>query len=376
MITTKPNSKKNNNKLGILLITSILIFVLIYPETCMEGCSKGLELFVTALFPTLFPFLVLCNILIHFKGEEFYAPYLGPLICKPLKLPSSCSIVILISFLCGYPMGAKYTCSLYENKQITYDNAQRLLNIASNASPLFILGTVSLSILKNSFYGIILLLSNYLSCILMGLLLNNKNSSHKNNTVLLTNKNALPSFAKAFSMSIDDGISVTIKVGAYVIIFSVLNNLIMKSQVFNSLISSNNIIRVISSFLMSLFELTNGCMLISSINAPVYIKLGLISFAISFSGICIILQVYSIVISHGFSIKKYVIRKLFQGMLSFLITVAIYFTLFQNISSTTMAYCYKADYKAKYFIMIILTLLLLVFNVLFSIKKQNHPKKS
>ena len=77
--------------------------------------------------------------------------------------------------------------NLYENKYISRKEYTRLINIATNCGPLFILGAVSVSLLKNSKYGIILLISNYFSLLIIGLLtiknsdINNSNIHHFEN---------------------------------------------------------------------------------------------------------------------------------------------------------------------------------------------------
>lgn len=80
----------------------------------------------------------------------------------------------MVSFLCGYPLGAKYAADLYENDIISFSTFERLVNIASNPGPLFIIGAVGTSMLKNKYLGYILLISCYLSCIAMGIILPNK----------------------------------------------------------------------------------------------------------------------------------------------------------------------------------------------------------
>lgn len=319
---------KNKNKVFILILSILVLNIIIFPKPCVTGAVKGLKLFINAVFPCLFPFLVLCNLIIYFNGIDVYAKILGPLICKPLKLPFSCSIVIILSFLCGYPMGAKYTADLYEKKIIDFTTAEKLLNIASNASPLFIMGTISMNMLNINSLGYILLASNYLSCFIIGLLLKNKNKPVLNNYNNVRRDNN-SSLSKAFSHSVEDAINVCINVSGFVIFFSVLMEIIKSNT--QSIASTKG--HILFSFLLGLLEITNGCYSISSINIPMGIKLSLISFLISFSGICIILQVHSLIYKYNFSIKKYIARKFLQGIISGLISLIIYLFNYNSIFS-------------------------------------------
>ena len=60
---------------------------------------------------------------------------------------------------------------MYTEKIIGKNEFIRMTNIASNASPLFIIGTIGVSMLQNKTFGYILLFANYLSCILMSFII-------------------------------------------------------------------------------------------------------------------------------------------------------------------------------------------------------------
>ena len=92
------------------------------------------------------------------------------MICKPLGLSKNCSFPLAASFICGYPLGAKYSSDIYELGYIHKNEYERLLNIASNAGPIFILGSVAASMLYDVKLGYILLIANYLSIIIVGFL--------------------------------------------------------------------------------------------------------------------------------------------------------------------------------------------------------------
>lgn len=350
----------NTNSLFILLLSILILNILFFPKPCMDGCLKGLKLFVFSLFPSLFPFLVICNLIMYFNGAQIYGNLLGPLLCKPLGLPLNCSVVIILSFLCGYPMGAKYTCDLYSEGILDYKTSEKLLNIASNASPLFILGTVAINMMNNKNIGYILLFSNYASCFIMGLLMREKQhtlntverkSIHKNETT------SSPSFSKAFSLSIDDAITVVLKVAGFVIVFAIITEIIQSATFFKNICLNSTTSTAITSLLLGILEITNGCNNISILSIPLFLKVGLLSFLISFSGICIILQVYTFLFRYNFPIKKYISRKFFQGIISGLLSISIFFITSQKESVLTLS---TDPYGIKLSHMFLLSLLLFV----------------
>lgn len=311
--------KLNSSIVITFLCTLFIIQIISSPKLCMKATVSGAKLFFNAVFPSLFPFLVVCTLMIHFNGIKIYAKTFGKIICKPLKLPVECSIVIIISMLCGYPLGSKYTCDLYEARIIDLKTAERLLNIASNVSPLFVIGTVGTVMLDNTYLGYVLLLGCYLSCFVMSLILKNKTSPIKLTSEKMSTYRT-PNLGIAIKDSIESSIKTSLSVGGFVVIFSVVTTILINSTFFNNLIMLISIglhipYNAIKGMSVGIIEITNGCNFISLSDLSITLKATLISFLISFSGISIISQVYSFTYKYPFSIKKYIKRKFLQGLI-------------------------------------------------------------
>jgi sporulation integral membrane protein YlbJ len=164
--------KNNFTNIAVTALCSfVIILLIINPQVCMKDALQGAILFFYKVFPTTFPFLVIANIIIYYDGVYIYSKLFGRFLCKPLRLSDNCSIALIVSMLCGYPLGAKYSCDLYESKEIDYETFLRLINIASNCSPLFIIGTLGASMLNSAMCGYILLAASYTSCFVMSLIL-------------------------------------------------------------------------------------------------------------------------------------------------------------------------------------------------------------
>ncbi|MBW9151810.1 sporulation integral membrane protein YlbJ [Clostridium estertheticum] len=327
--------------LSVTLICSLIIVqIILAPNICIQYTISGAKLFFNAIFPSLFPFLVVINIIIGYDGIHIYSKLLGNLICRPLKLPKECNFALLVSVLCGYPLGARYTCDLYEKNIIDLNSCERLLNIASNASPLFILGSVGTSMMSSPKIGYILLSSNILSCIFMGLIIPSKNYAfrikYRSNNFSKAESSSL-NIGIIFKNSIEDAIKNTLSIGGFIVIFSVITGIIKDNVIFNIVISKFSLIigassNFIEGILLGMLEMTNGCYLISSSHSNLYVKLPVLSFLIAFSGLSIISQVYSYTYKYTVSIKKYITRKFFQGIISAILTITLYY-IFLNVSS-------------------------------------------
>lgn len=312
------NTAKLTNYIMTLICSAIVVFIIFDPEICLYFSINGAKLFFYNVFPYVFPFMVLCNIIIEYNGISIYSKFLG-ILCKPQKLPKEASIVIAISALCGYPLGAKYSSTLYEDNVINFASFERLINIASNAGPLFIVGAVGTSMLKDKFLGYILLISCYLSCIAMGILLpynscNKYNSYNAQKNKKIQNRN----FGIVIKSSLENSLQVSLQLMGFIIIFSVIIGIIKSLPAFNAIQNT-----IVKAMILGCIEMTNGASIISSSQMIIETKMILLSFLMSFGGFCVISQIYSLIGKHKISPLKFILRKFFQGLLSSLICFII-----------------------------------------------------
>ncbi|MDU4883897.1 sporulation integral membrane protein YlbJ [uncultured Clostridium sp.] len=310
-----------------ILITGF-IFIFVYNlENCIDAALIGVNLVVKTIIPTIFPFSVICNLLISYDGVGLYSKILGPILCKPLKLSKSSSFPIVASFLSGYPLGCKYCCDLYSLGYINRSEFERLLNIASNASPMFIIGSIGATMLGDIRLGFILLIGNYLSSIIVGILTINDSKASLTWKELPKN-NINVNFGSALKSALDNGINTTLQVGAFVVLFSIIISII-KNNTYISIVFYNieEFLNLPKYSIYGLFlgsvEFTNGCKLITTLPLTLPFKLAIISFICSFSGLSVIAQISSFVYKYDISIAKYSFIKFIQGVISFSITFII-----------------------------------------------------
>ena len=331
----------NINVLITIICSLVILQIILAPNICIKYTISGAKLFFNAVFPSLFPFLVVINIIISYDGIHIYSKLLGNIICRPLKLPKECNFALLISVLCGYPLGARYSCDLYEKNLIDLNTCERLLNIASNSSPLFIVGSVGASMMLSAKIGYILLLSNLLSCMVMGFIIPSKNSLYKiRNNNSPKKSDATINIGMIFKNSIEDALKNSLNIGGFIVIFSVITGIIKDNALFHIVLNKFSLIiglsgNFIEGLLLGLLEVTNGCYLIASSNSNLYFKLPILSFLIAFSGLSIISQVYSYTYKLDVSIKKYILRKFIQGIISSILTLILYYVLLQTSSVFT-----------------------------------------
>ncbi len=312
-----------NYFVSFLISFSIILFVLNLKD-CINASLVGLNLVIKTILPTIFPFSFICNLLICYDGISLYSKILGPLICKPLKLSKGSSFPIAASVICGYPLGCKYCCDLYSLGYIDKKEFERLLNIASNASPMFLIGSIGATMFGNTKLGFILLIANYLSPLIIGIFTIPRGKFSKESKEISSEIKKI-SIGSALKTSIENSVNTTLQVGAFVIIFSIIISII-KNNAYISIVFKNleEFLNIPSSSLygtlLGSIEFTNGCKLISSSTLPLILKLSIISFICSFSGLSVIAQISSFIGDLNISLFKYSFLKFIQGIVSFIIT--------------------------------------------------------
>lgn len=338
---------KNRNIFIVIICSLLIIQILLYPKECINYTLLGAKLFFNSVFPSLFPFLVISNIIIAYEGVKIYANVFGNILCAPLRLPKECSIALIISFLCGYPLGAKYSLELYENNIICYKTYERLLNIASNPGPLFVVGAVGTTMFHNTYLGYLLLLSSYISCFLISFFIPNASKVFQNNKPIFSEVKT-KNIGVIIKESVDNSISTTLYVGGFIIIFYVLTSIIKNNAIFSIVLNKASIflglpLSIIQGTLLGTLEMTNGCFLLSTNNGNILTTACITSFLITFSGVSVIAQVYSLTYKLTFNLKKYISYKFLQGILSsitcFILVKIAYrdetISIFSNLSNTS-----------------------------------------
>ncbi len=363
--------KQLNIKKSIVICICISILIILFIlniKQCISAAIDGCELWYKSILPTTFPFIVICNLLIYYDGINLYSKFLGPLICKPLGLSKNCSFPIVASILCGYPLGAKYCVDLYSMEYIEKNEYERLLNIASNVGPLFLIGSVAGTLLGNLALGYILLIGNYSSLIFIGFITKKKRTPIKVSS-LSCPKYEITNFGSAIKNAVQNGINTTLAIGGFIIIFSVLISLIKHNVYFYIMFKQlENFFNLPIGTLYFLFlgsiEMTNGCSLISTLSLSLPLKLSMISFLCSFSGLAVIAQVSSFVSDTKIHYSKYIFFKLIQGIFSFIITYILLQILPTSIYTSNLGINSSMSVYTHFYPILVLSLLTLLLYIL------------
>lgn len=354
--------------LGIALIIATLLMA---PSLCISAATEGLLLWFNKVLPSLLPFIILINLLVGLNMLEPLSKRLSPITNLLWHMPGSVGFAFLMGLMAGYPMGAKIITGLVKQKNISFEQGEKALCFCNNCGPLFIIGTVGTVLLQNTQLGYFLLLIHILSALLMSFLLTAYKIPVSSTALNRTTSHSAFQFAPAFTQAVENGMDTIVCVGGYIIFFSVLTHIFTDSILTCFKLPFANHFSLIQGIFTGILELSNGVGALSRtfIATPSPYVLAFLAASISFGGFCVYFQTRFVLNDLPFSAKPYLLCKLFEGILSFLLTCIFYPLFFMYTQRTNL-----------YFSLVWSLITLLILPVMYiSIKKfsiLNHHSKN
>lgn len=300
----------------IIAFFNILIFL--FPQTVVNAARNGLQLWFNNVLPSLLPFLVGTNLLIALGFVSFAGILCAPLMRRLFNLPGCAAFALVMGMSSGYPIGAKITAELRLSGQLKRAEAQRLLSFCNNSGPLFILGAVAINMFSSSRLGYLMLAIHYLSAVTIGIIIGKASKMNEIAVERASLRKALismkairlknsKSFGEIAADSIRSGLETVAIIGGYVILFSVIADII-------KLLSFKN--DFLNAIIIGTIEITNGCSALSFNITP--LNAAAATAVISWGGLSIHAQTISIISKTDLSIPLYILSKLLHSATAFL----------------------------------------------------------
>jgi len=366
--------------LSLLFILSILSYFLVFSNSNFKIMSDILDIFISIILPSLFPFILFSNILIYSNYFNLIVnTKLSKVIKKFFRTSDYGTSAIIFGFLFGYPNGARYVNELYESKKISFKEAEYLLLFVNNSSPAFVLSSVGIGMFQNIRIGVLLLLSHVVSSVIIGILYRKKYNLNHNVTQNKEKNTATKDYNINFEIiakSITKSIYTMCIIFGFMVIFILLYNYVY--TFFNYLLNLNE---NFSCYMLNVFELTSGLKKLA--NLPINLKslLVLLSFFLGFSSLSINFQLYSCVYKNSFKLKNILKGKILQGIISAAITYILVNVdiIYENINiSNIVSYNIQTKYMLNSYISPFTTyaLIFCIYVLLFCILKKETTKKS
>lgn len=327
----------------ILLCFSVLIFLsvlIIFPSESSDGVRNGLNYSVMLLIPSLFPFMVLSSFAIRSGFAEILGKLFSKITTFLFGLPGVCSAAIILSFVGGFPVGAKCTYLLYEQRKISLEQAQQMTLFCVCSGPAFLITAVGTIMLNNATSGIILYISQLISCVILGII-SRFICPQKSQTVITYKENpdslSKISIVSSFIKSCSDGAKSIIEMTALVIIFSLFINIADKKGLISFLSYIVSLTGIDSRFsdtvLPIILEVTSACSKVCGNGLPLWV----LSFAVGFGGLCVHLQIFDILKVIRINRLKFILFRIINAIISSFVTyiICIFYVPFKETFATS-----------------------------------------
>jgi len=272
-----------------VIIAVLMIAVLFHSEESVAGAASGISYALSVLIPSLFPFMILSSAFSQTVKNK--SPFL----------------IFLLSVLGGYPVAAK----CLENDDLSKNNASILIYTCVNPGISFMTVIVSKTLLQNSLLGLLVTLSVYISSFILFLV-----SYFIYKPSIISKNDGSFDLVECVSSSTKSIISMSF----FVIAFSALEYLIFSFGIGDILyfffehlnLSRESVLSILSGSLEISSGITNavtsGC------------NLWIICALLSFGGICVSFQIFSIIKDkESISKAKYYFYRVIHVVLSCII---------------------------------------------------------
>lgn len=104
---------------GICFFVLMTGCILTHSSLSLAYAALGLSLWYEKMVPVLLPFMILSGTLIRMGMTDSLIRPVRPLFGRIFRLPGPGIYVILVGFLCGFPMGARTIADLRNRQELS-----------------------------------------------------------------------------------------------------------------------------------------------------------------------------------------------------------------------------------------------------------------
>lgn len=368
---------KQNHPLTLALAAAalclVLLLSLIYPAESLEAAVKGCAIWWDVLFPALFPFFLISELMLGFGLVHFFGMLLDPLMRPLFRIPGIGGFVVAMGFASGYPVGARLTSRLWEDGLVNREEGERLVAFTTSSDPIFLIGAVSVGFFGRMDVALLLAAAHYGSAMLIGVLMrfhggresrgqaagdggrpqplqineqqHALRSSFRRSSLLKRAFGAMHEarlkdsrpFGTLLTQSIASSIQLVIVVGGLVVLFSVFLAGLKESGLLLALIVPVQGLLawagapsgLSEALIGGLFEVTLGTQSAGeSTGIPLLYQLAAAAFVLSWGGLSVHAQVVSLLHRTNLRYGPFLLARLLHGVLS----VALVFVLWKPLA--------------------------------------------
>ena len=396
----------------ITVLMGLCVLMFVYPVAYLAAALRGLAIWWDVLFPSLFPFFIISEVLLGFGIVHLIGTLLDPFMKPIFRIPGSGGFVAAMGYVSGYPIGAKLTAKLWEQQMVTRDEGERLVAFTTSSDPIFLIGAVSIGFFHNPGIVPILAIAHYGGGFLVGILMRYHGARTSQETHSVSKSPSKPrsnrlrdairamhkariadgrNLGELIQDAIQSSLKLIIVVGGLVVFFSVFLELLTQANIMMGLyfiiehvLSFMGMPPALSKSLVGgIFEVTLGARYagepITSI--PLSFKVASAAFILSWGGLSVHAQIASILHSTNLRYWPFMMARFIHGILAASLVLVLWKPLAGGLDSQSTMIPFDMPIQTNFhsslgfinniFIFVILlfaiTLLSIIFNMMISL---------
>lgn len=352
-----------------LALLILCVLMVLFPAETWHAGVRGLSIWWDVLFPSLFPFLVLSELLLGFGIVHFLGTLLNPLMRPLFRVPGSGGFVFAVSCASGYPTGAKLTAQLWEQKLVTREEGERLVAFTTSSDPIFMIGAVSVGFFHNVAIAPILVTSHYGAAFLVGLLMRFHGGSVKDQPSIIDSPSASKevhrnrliraiyamhearkadgrAFGELLRQAISSSLRLIIIVGGLVVFFSVMMELLVHTGWLGGLYAITEQLLLYTGFppalshslVGGLFEVTLGAKEAggAGISIPLVYKAAAAAFVLSWGGLSVHAQIMSVLSSTPMRYGPFLFARAIHALIAPILVLLLWIPMMGDLESPVL----------------------------------------
>jgi len=300
-----------------LLLYATIFLLLYFPKPFSEAAFSALEVWAKFIAPTVFPFMIITRLTVHYDALSPFVKILEKLFKRLFGSGKDALYPFISGTLAGYPMGARLLGESCKNNPSLQQKAKTLVLLCINCGPVFLISTVGSGFLNNTTAGFIAFVSQISSAMIISAiykaLCSDKVFHSENNPK--SNNSTQNSIAKSISQPTLDvqelilqSISATLAIAGYMIITYIAAEFLRFPFIPDWISTAGNY----------LLEITIACKTAAE-SFSLRTATALCAGISSFGGLCIIFQCLPYLRQCGISPFRFIIGKIICSLLSMII---------------------------------------------------------
>ena len=300
----------NLKKYLIICLTIFTIFFIMTNNKLInENILYAINLWITKIFPSLFPMFVINEILISSGFPTIIINIINNLNNR-IKINTYAIYVFIMSIFSGTPSNAIILKRLVEKTEISNTDASYILSFSFFSNPIFLWTILSPTFVKSTTLKIILI--HYLANIIIFFIF--KKKINTTNKLFIKNKNNY-NLSNILNASIKKSLDTLIMILGTITFYILVSTVLLNSFNFND---------TLATIIKGALEITQGLSNLSLINSELTKEIIAISI-ISFGGLSIHSQIINIIEDTNISYRPFFVGRLLHITISIILIIVFYF---------------------------------------------------